>query len=201
MQYMPLFVDLHNRQVLFIGGGDVALRKARQFSDAGAQIQIIAPEIKKEFSELPNTSVEARKAVEEDISEKYFAVIFASNDKEINERLSKICKEKRIIVDRCDSHTEGDFITGSITANGTIISATVSGGIPSLSRFVNEEIARIFTPELQMLNDLLYELRPAILASKKLGRTYINNLVCKQTLDRINKEGINPLRQEILACL
>ena len=58
MQYMPLFVDMKDKAVLFVGGGNVALRKARQFYEAGAQIKVIAPEIKEGFNELPNISTE-----------------------------------------------------------------------------------------------------------------------------------------------
>ena len=36
MQYMPLFVNMNGKKVLFIGGGKVALRKARQFAESGA---------------------------------------------------------------------------------------------------------------------------------------------------------------------
>jgi siroheme synthase-like protein len=201
MEYMPLFIDMKGRKVLFIGGGKVALRKARQFVKAGAQIHVIAPEIKNEFSELPNATFEIRKAVSEDIFDDYFAVIFASSNKETNEKLSKICKEKRIISDRCDDYTKGDFITGSMTTNGSIITATVSGGIPSLSRFINKEVEKLFTPELEQLNKLLLELRPLILASNKLGSSYLSKIVNKKTLEFIKKEGIDSLKQEILACL
>ena len=154
MQYMPLFIDLNDRNILFVGGGKVALRKARQFAEAGAQIHVIAPEIKEGFNQLAKVSFEQRKAVPEDISDKYFAVIFASSDKETNEKLSKICKEKRIISDRCDDYTKGDFITGSMTTNGSVITATVSGGIPSLSSFINKEVEKLFTTELEQLNKL-----------------------------------------------
>lgn len=201
MEYMPLFIDMKGKKVLFIGGGNVALRKARQFVKAGAQIHVIAPEIKNEFSELPNTTFEIKKAVSEDILDDYFAVIFASSNKETNEKLSKICKEKRIISDRCDDYTKGDFITGSMTTNGSVITATVSGGIPSLSRFINKEVEKLFTPELEQLNKLLLELRPLILASNKLGSSYLSKIVNKKTLEFIKKEGIDLLKQEILACL
>ncbi len=201
MQYMPLFVNMYGKKVLFIGGGKVALRKARQFSEAGAQIHVIAPEIKKEFESLPNTTTEIRKADLGDISDKYFAVIFASSDREINEKLSKICQEKRIISDRCDEYLKGDFVTGTITRSGSIINSTISGGIPSLSRFINQEIKKILTPELMKLNLLLQELRPALLASKKIDSSYINNLVSKKVLERIKTEGIDSLKQEIMACL
>lgn len=201
MQYMPLFVDMHGRRVLIIGGGDVALRKAGQFIEAGADITVIAPSIKAEFKELPGILLKARKAIPDDISNKYFAVIIASNDKETNESLSKICKEKCIIADRCDDHSKSDFVTGSITTCGSIINATVSGGNPSISRFISKEVEKLFTPELEKLSKLLNELRPAILASKKLGRQYLSTIVSQETLEKIKKEDITALRQEILACL
>ena len=201
MQYMPLFVNMIGRKVLFIGGGNVALRKAKQFSEAGAQIHVIAPEIKKEFKDLGNTTTEIRKAAPEDISEEYFAVIFASSDAETNEKLSKICKEKRIISDRCDEHSKSDFITGSITTCGSIINSTVSGGIPALSRFLNKEIKSLFTPELEKLSKLLLEIRPKLIASSKIDSSYIDSLIDKKTLERIKKEGIDSLKQEIIACL
>ena len=201
MQYMPLFVDLHGREILIIGGGEVALRKASQFSSAGADITVVAPEIRQEFKKLPGVRLITRKAVEDDISDQFFAVVIASNNKETNESLSKICKEKCIIADRCDDHSKSDFITGSITTSGSIINATVSGGNPSISRFINKEVEKLFTPELEKLSELLNELRPAILASHKLGKQYLSSIVCKETLERIKKEDINAIRQEILACL
>lgn len=201
MQYMPLFVDMHGRRVLIIGGGDVALRKAGQFAEAGADITIIAPDIKPDFKKLPGIHQETRKAVPDDVSCNYFAIIIASSDKETNESLSKICKEKCIIADRCDDHSKSDFVTGSITTCGSIINATVSGGNPSISRFISKEVEKLFTPELEKLSKLLNELRPAILASKKLGRQYLSTIVSQETLERIKKEDITALRQEILACL
>ena len=51
------------------------------------------------------------------------------------------------------------------------------------------------------MNKLLIELRPAILSSKKLGTSFMSSLVNKENLLRIKEEGIDLLKQEILACL
>ena len=201
MQYMPLFVNMLNRKVLIVGGGSVALRKARRLVEAGAKVTVIAPAVKEEFSSLAGVVIQARKALPEDISDEYFAVIFASNDKEINESLSKICKRKHIMVDRCDESQKSDFITGSVATCGSIINSTVSGGIPTLSKLINNRVKKLFTPELKQLNELLRELRPIILASNKQNKIYINSLINEEILDRIKIEGTNPLKQEILACL
>lgn len=201
MEYMPLFVNMHQRKVLIIGGGEVALRKARQFAEAGAKIKVVAPDISPCFNDIAGIVIEKRKASEEDVRNEYFAVVIATNDKITNESISKICKKKSIIADRCDDHSKSDFVTGSITACGNIINATVSGGIPSLSRFINLEVKKIFTKELKELSDLLLELRPQILASKKANKELLKQIVNSENLERIKTEGIDKLKREILSCL
>jgi len=44
VDYFPEFLNLQGRQCLIVGGGDVALRKARLLLAAGAVISVIAPE-------------------------------------------------------------------------------------------------------------------------------------------------------------
>ena len=44
MGYYPVFLDLHRRDCLVIGGGEVATDKIRALLDAGAKITVIAPE-------------------------------------------------------------------------------------------------------------------------------------------------------------
>ena len=52
MQFLPLFHKLQGRLVLVIGGGEVALRKARLLSDAGAVLRVVAPDIRSELQAL-----------------------------------------------------------------------------------------------------------------------------------------------------
>ena len=42
MRYFPLFADLRDRNVLVVGGGEVAERKVRLLRDAGARVLVVA---------------------------------------------------------------------------------------------------------------------------------------------------------------
>ena len=46
--------------VLIVGGGNVALRRAAQFSAAGFQLYVVAPVVASGFADLPNTTVDTR---------------------------------------------------------------------------------------------------------------------------------------------
>jgi uroporphyrin-III C-methyltransferase/precorrin-2 dehydrogenase/sirohydrochlorin ferrochelatase len=52
MDYFPIFLDLKNRLCLLVGGGDIATRKGRLLSKAGARLRVVAPEISSELREL-----------------------------------------------------------------------------------------------------------------------------------------------------
>ncbi|WP_134608404.1 NAD(P)-dependent oxidoreductase, partial [Pseudomonas aeruginosa] len=43
MDFLPLFHSLQGRLALVVGGGEVALRKARLLADAGARLRVVAP--------------------------------------------------------------------------------------------------------------------------------------------------------------
>ena len=52
MEYFPVFIDVKNRKCLLVGGGEVATRKGRLLSKAGAVLRVVAPEISTELREL-----------------------------------------------------------------------------------------------------------------------------------------------------
>ena len=52
MDFLPLFHSLQGRLALVVGGGEVALRKARLLADAGARLRVVAPQIHIELRHL-----------------------------------------------------------------------------------------------------------------------------------------------------
>jgi len=204
MRHMPLFFDMHNRKVLIIGGGKVALRKAVQLSSAGAAIKVVAPEIIAEFNNMIRAELVLRPALVDDVSAEFSFVIIASCCQETNSALARRCQELQIFYNRCDSFEDGDFITGSTLVRGEIVCSVVSGGVPEISRQLKESFNELITPELEKLAGLLAELRPAIKVSQRLGCSvseFIKSWARPEVVTRIELEGVEAIRQEILACL
>ena len=52
MDYLPLFHKLQGARVLVVGGGEIALRKARLLADAGAALRVVAPDIDGQLAAL-----------------------------------------------------------------------------------------------------------------------------------------------------
>ncbi len=53
MRYFPLFLDLVNKPVLVVGGGEVASRKVEALLKAGANVTIVSPTLVEFLSSLP----------------------------------------------------------------------------------------------------------------------------------------------------
>lgn len=204
MKYMPLFVDLHNRDILIIGAGKVALRRARQFSEAGAKLTVIAPDICEEFYKLPDTEFIRRGALPDDVTTRFVLALIATDNDEVNTSIATACQRLGLLFNRCDDFAKSNFINGTTLARGEIINSTVAGGVPAISKFIHQQLSKIITPELTELSQLLAELRPAIKASQLINgskQDFIAGWVTEETLERLKIEGSEAIRQEILACL
>ena len=50
--FYPLFLDLRDRPVLVVGGGEVAERKVESLLEAGATVTVVAPDVTPLFRRL-----------------------------------------------------------------------------------------------------------------------------------------------------
>ncbi len=65
--WFPLFINLENKKVLVIGGGKVASKKIEKIVESGADITIVAENIKEEkLLQLENIKIENNKKIEND---------------------------------------------------------------------------------------------------------------------------------------
>ena len=105
MDYLPLFHNLQGRQVLVVGGGDIALRKARLLSEAGAVLHVVAPEIDPLLAQLVEQKhgrATQRGYADGDLSGCVLAIA-ATDDQALNARVSQDARALGIPVNVVDS--------------------------------------------------------------------------------------------------
>jgi len=166
--HYPIFLDVHDREVVIVGGGTVAARKAETLLAHGARVSVVAPEC---VDAIANDSAIAwkKKTYDADDVSDAFLVIAATNIAAVNEQIARDCRERRVLVNVADDATLGDFILPAIVDKGSIQIAVSTGGrSPAFARAVKRDIARAIGDEYAEVNELLGSLREAAKDSPQL---------------------------------
>jgi len=143
MDYFPVFLDLKNRLCLLVGGGDIATRKGRLLSKAGARLRVVAPDISAELRELVaqnNGELLEREYQTSDIDD-CVIVVAATDIEPLNEQISHDAKAKNIPVNVVDSPALCTYITPAIIDRSPLVIAISSGGeSPVLARLIRAKL-------------------------------------------------------------
>jgi len=174
MQFLPLFFDLKNRSVLLVGGGEVALRKARLLCKAGARVSVCSPQINSDLEALviKSQGESIAQGYSQQPLDNYTLVIAATDDSNINELVSQHAKLANIPVNVVDHPELCTFIFPAIVDRSPIIAAVSSGGSSPV-------LARILRAKLETVLPATYG-RLAMLAEK-----YRNQV--KARFDKVNQ--------------
>ncbi|VXB63459.1 fused siroheme synthase 1,3-dimethyluroporphyriongen III dehydrogenase and siroheme ferrochelatase; uroporphyrinogen methyltransferase [Pseudomonas sp. 8BK] len=143
MDFLPLFHKLQDRPVLVVGGGEVAVRKARLLSDAGATLRVVAPEIRDELREMASArSGEVRLRDYQSADLQGVALIIAATDDEpLNAQISAEAQALGIPVNVVDAPKLCSVIFPAIVDRSPLIVAITSGGdAPVLARLIRAKI-------------------------------------------------------------
>ncbi|SEJ05876.1 uroporphyrinogen-III C-methyltransferase [Azotobacter beijerinckii] len=143
MDYLPLFHNLKGRSVLLVGGGEVALRKARLLADAGAMLRVVAPQIEVALVELVREKgghCLVRSYAAEDLDGCVLAIA-ATDDHEVNARISGDAQGRGVPVNVVDSPALCSVIFPAIVDRSPLLVAVSSGGdAPVLARLMRARI-------------------------------------------------------------
>ncbi|NDC83281.1 bifunctional precorrin-2 dehydrogenase/sirohydrochlorin ferrochelatase, partial [bacterium] len=129
MKYYPIFLDIKDRPVLVIGGGNIALEKVGNLLKAGAKITLISPTILPSIRRFNRriTFIE-REFHADDISENYIIIFAATGESKLNASVSATCRSRRILCNTVDEPAFCHFIIPAIVRRGAITIAVSTSG-------------------------------------------------------------------------
>jgi uroporphyrin-III C-methyltransferase / precorrin-2 dehydrogenase / sirohydrochlorin ferrochelatase len=138
MRYFPLFIDLKDRPVVVVGGGEAALRKVRLLLKTGARISVIATTLHDELAAEPRVNWIARRF---DASLLDGAALVFSADTHLNPAVAAAAKARGIPVNAVDDAEISTFIVPSIVDRDPVVVAIgTEGTAPVLGRGLRERI-------------------------------------------------------------
>ncbi len=122
----PMFVDIENKKILVVGGGNVGLRRAEVLKSFKADITLVSDRLD---GGVPEGVRLIHRAFEDgDIENNYFFVIAATDNRAVNHRIYEICAQKDIPVSVCDCPEESTFFFPAVCKNERLSVGIVSDG-------------------------------------------------------------------------
>lgn len=130
MDYLPLFTLLKNRRCVVVGGGAIALRKARLLAKTGAKVFVIAPQIESELAQLAKDSGGecALRSYQSSDIDSTALVIAATDDEAVNAQVSNDAQARHVPVNVVDNPALCSVILPSIIDRSPIMIAIGSAG-------------------------------------------------------------------------
>lgn len=158
MDYLPIFLDLKQKNCLVIGGGDIAFRKSKLLLRAGAIVECVAIDFCQEIIEAKqsqsNLILTKRKFHKKDINDR-FLIIAATDNEDLNNEVSSLAKKANILVNAVDYPAISSFISPAIVdRNPLIIAISSAGNAPVLARIIRAKIETLIPSQYGKLAKL-----------------------------------------------
>jgi len=121
--FFPLFVNVENKEILIVGGGKIGGRKAQTLREYGANVTVYSEKVTEETIledeniKVVNKNVSNDEAEIRELVKKYFLVVAATDDMELNDKISHVCMNKNILVNNVSSKTEMNAMFGAVVKN------------------------------------------------------------------------------------
>jgi len=150
MTMFPIFLKLEGRRCLVVGAGTIAEGKIRGLLDAGASVQVVAPEAVAQIQKLAFNGVltwNPRRFELHDLDGKVL-VITATSSAEVNAQVFRAARELNVLCNSVDDPENCDFYYGAVVNRGDLqIAISTNGQSPALAQRLRQELEEQFGPE------------------------------------------------------
>ncbi|MCW2796113.1 siroheme synthase, partial [Nocardioides sp.] len=138
----PSGLRLAGRRVVVVGGGHVAQRRVPLLIAAGAGVYVVSPQVTPAIEGLVGSGevIWHQRGFEDGDLDDCWYVIAATDDPEVNERVSLAAESRRIFCVRADDATRATAWTPAVGRHGGVTVAVLGNREPRRSAAMRDEI-------------------------------------------------------------
>ena len=181
---MPLMIDLTNKNVVIVGGGTVASRRAQTLSQYVEHMTVISPTITEKLQNMVDKGVVIWKEKEfepSDIVDAYL-VIAATNEPRVNEAVKQALPEHALFNNVGDASNGNVVFPSALHRDKLTISVSTDGASPKLTKSIMAELEALYPPSYSSytcrqkikLLDITYNEKQQLL-SQIVSQEYLNH--------------------------
>lgn len=160
MPLFPMYIDLHAKDILVIGAGEVALRKIEQLIKFSPSLTVIAPEVHIEIRAMEYPLHLEERGYEISDCDGKFLVIGALDDLSEQEKIYNYCMDRKIPVNCVDSPALCSFIFPALIVEGDLcVGINTSGRAPAVSSALRQYLTKLIPPQIGELIDRVHMIR------------------------------------------
>ena len=163
----PIFLKLHQLNVLIVGGGNVGLEKLTFLlkSSPNANVEIVAtrflPEIEA-LAEKHSLTLTTSKFKKKMLKKRHF-VIACTDDLAVNKRVYDLCRKRYLICNIADTPELCDFYLGGIVTKGHVkIAISTNGKSPTTAKRLREFFEEVIPEDINQMVENLNEYRKTL---------------------------------------
>ena len=167
-QLYPIFLKVHQLNVLIVGGGNVGLEKLSFLlkSSPNANVEVVAPRFLPELVDLVHQHDSVKltmKKFKKKMLKKRHLVIACTDDLEINKKIYDLSRKRFLICNIADTPDLCDYYLGGIVTKGNVkIAISTNGKSPTTAKRLREFFEEVIPDDINKMVLNLNEYRKTL---------------------------------------
>jgi len=164
----PIFVKVHQLNVLIVGGGNVGLEKLSFLlkSSPNARVEVVALSFLEDLKALaakhPSVTL-TTKAYDLSDLERRHLVIGCTDNLDVNLQINREAKERYLLVNIADTPDQCDYYLGGIVTKGNVkIAISTNGKSPTMAKRIRQFLEEVLPDDINELVDNLNKYRKTL---------------------------------------
>jgi precorrin-2 dehydrogenase/sirohydrochlorin ferrochelatase len=200
---MIIDLNLQDKKIIIIGGGNEAQKRINSTLKQGCEITVISDKVNTQINKLVKSKkikLKKQKITDTKFISKFKPdiIITTTNDKKINQKIINGAKKKKIMVYSSDNPENSDFSNPAIIDFENLIQIAIftGGKSPAMSKKIKDRSEKLFKKIITKqdiaqikIQKIAREIAKKTIPTQEQRRKYLRNIMTDNEIDQLIKDG------------